>query len=66
MKNYDFYTRFGHGALKKYVEDYWQRFQTKSPHPSSSRVSASEYQQRIALPKVGKHNHFYTVEVALV
>jgi protein tyrosine phosphatase (PTP) superfamily phosphohydrolase (DUF442 family) len=34
MKNYDFYTRFGHGALKKYVEDYWQRLQTKTPHPS--------------------------------
>jgi protein tyrosine/serine phosphatase len=31
MKNYDFYTRFGHGALKKYVEDYWQRLQVKSP-----------------------------------
>jgi len=39
MKNYDFYTRFGHGALKKYVEDYWQRLQTKVPHPSSASVS---------------------------
>jgi protein tyrosine/serine phosphatase len=29
MKNYDFYTRFGHGALKTYVEDYWQHSQTK-------------------------------------
>ena len=34
MKNYDFYTRFGHGAIKKYVEDYWQRLQAKGPHPS--------------------------------
>jgi protein tyrosine/serine phosphatase len=34
MKNYDFYTRFGHGALKTYVEDYWKRFQTKTPNPS--------------------------------
>jgi protein tyrosine/serine phosphatase len=34
MRNYDFYTRFGHGALKKYVEDYWQRFQGKGPHAS--------------------------------
>ena len=25
MKAYDFYTRFGHGDMKKYVEDYWQR-----------------------------------------
>lgn len=35
MKNYDFYTRWGHGAIKKYVEDYWQRFQTKKPQPIS-------------------------------
>ena len=27
MKAYDFYTRFGHGSMKKYVEDYWQRIQ---------------------------------------
>ncbi|HKC62379.1 MAG TPA: tyrosine-protein phosphatase [Pyrinomonadaceae bacterium] len=30
MKDYDFYTRFGHGDLKKYVEDYWQHIQAKS------------------------------------
>ena len=24
MKAYDFYTRFGHGAMKQFVEDYWQ------------------------------------------
>ena len=30
MKNYDFYTRWGHGAIKTYVEDYWKRFQTKA------------------------------------
>ncbi len=28
MKTYDFYTRFGHGAMKKYVEDYWQHLHT--------------------------------------
>jgi protein tyrosine/serine phosphatase len=27
MKTYDFYTRWGHGDMKKYVEDYWQRIQ---------------------------------------
>jgi protein tyrosine/serine phosphatase len=40
MKNYDFYTRFGHGAIKKYVEDYWQRFQAKAaatPTPAISK-----------------------------
>ena len=30
MKNYDFYTRWGHGAIKDYVEDYWKRFQAKA------------------------------------
>jgi len=27
MKDYDFYTRFGHGDLKTFVEDYSKRFQ---------------------------------------
>ena len=36
MKNYDFYTRWGHGAIKKYVEDYWQRFKTKKTQPSTA------------------------------
>ena|SRR6266571_1512830 len=36
MKKYDFYTRWGHGAIKKYVEDYWQRFQAKGTKPSSA------------------------------
>ena len=28
MKDYDFYTRWGHGDMKKFVEDYWQGIQT--------------------------------------
>jgi protein tyrosine/serine phosphatase len=31
MKDYDFYTAWGHGDMKKYVEDYWQRIQTANP-----------------------------------
>jgi protein tyrosine/serine phosphatase len=35
MKNFDFYTRFGHGDMKKFVEDYWQQIQSKkSAHVS--------------------------------
>jgi len=30
MKDYDFYTRFGHGPMKKFVEDYWQQIQKSS------------------------------------
>ena len=43
MKNYDFYTRFGHGAMKKYVEDYWQRLKTKGPRPSVAPVSGQSH-----------------------
>jgi protein tyrosine/serine phosphatase len=39
MKNYDFYTRFGHGNMKKYVEDYWQRLVKRGASPNSSSVS---------------------------
>ena len=28
MKDFDFYTRWGHGAMKDYVQDYWQQVQT--------------------------------------
>jgi hypothetical protein len=41
MKNYDFYTRWGHGAIKKYVEDYWQRFQAKKSPPTSGNNKQS-------------------------
>jgi protein tyrosine/serine phosphatase len=27
MKQYDFYTRFGHGKLKDFVQNYWQQMQ---------------------------------------
>ena len=30
MKDYDFYTRFGHGDLKTFVEDYAQKMQSSS------------------------------------
>ena len=44
MKKYDFYTRFGHGAMKKFVEDYWQHIQTASatqPTAPSKSTSSS-------------------------
>jgi len=28
MNDYDFYTRWGHGAMKDYVQDYWQKVQS--------------------------------------
>ena len=42
MKDYDFYTRFGHGAMKDYVQDYWQQVQAGTIHTSTSvNVSTS-------------------------
>src|SRR3989454_4212251 len=35
MKDYDFYTRFGHGDLQKYVQDYAQRMPSATAAPSS-------------------------------
>jgi protein tyrosine/serine phosphatase len=29
MKDYDFYTSFGHGKMKDFVQDYWQQIQAK-------------------------------------
>jgi len=35
MQNYDFYTRWGHGEIKKYVEDYAKQFQAKNTPPKT-------------------------------
>jgi protein tyrosine/serine phosphatase len=37
MKTYDFYTRFGHGAMKKFVEDYWQQQAVQSPAAAATQ-----------------------------
>jgi protein tyrosine/serine phosphatase len=37
MKDYDFYTRWGHGDMKKYVEDYWQRIQSSAATATTGR-----------------------------
>lgn len=41
MKKYDFYTRFGHGDFKKFVEDYWQHIQAKGT--TGAAVSQSNH-----------------------
>src|SRR2546423_1576932 len=41
MKQYDFYTRFGHGDMKKYVEDYWQHIQTGQVKLVSATTAAT-------------------------
>ncbi|HXD33181.1 MAG TPA: tyrosine-protein phosphatase [Pyrinomonadaceae bacterium] len=39
MKQYDFYTRFGHGEMKKYVQDYWQHLQTPTTDVNKSAAA---------------------------
>lgn len=34
MKDYDFYTRWGHKAMKTFVFDYWKNLQTQRMHAS--------------------------------
>jgi protein tyrosine/serine phosphatase len=44
MKQFDFYTSWGHGDQKKYVEDYWQRVQSGQVHvaaPSATTAAAA-------------------------
>jgi protein tyrosine/serine phosphatase len=41
MKTYDFYTRWGHGSLKDYVEDYYNRIQTHQITVMSGGASSS-------------------------
>jgi len=41
MKDYDYYSRWGHGALGDYVKDYYQSFQTRSVNTSSGAASSN-------------------------
>src|SRR6266576_5899702 len=36
MKKYDFYTSWGHGPMKKYVEDYWTRMQSSTSEATAA------------------------------
>ena len=38
MKEYDFYSRWGHGPMKKFVQDYWEQRQTQ---PAASGTAAA-------------------------
>jgi protein tyrosine/serine phosphatase len=44
MKNYDFYTRFGHGEMKKFVEDYAVSFHAQHPVSGNSAAAGAKQQ----------------------
>ena len=41
MKKFDFYTSWGHGDYKKFVEDYWQQIQAKKAGAAAATATAS-------------------------
>ncbi len=42
MKDFDFYTRWGHGDFKKYVQDYWERKQANpATTPAAAQITAA-------------------------
>jgi protein tyrosine/serine phosphatase len=47
MKDYDFYTRFGHGCYKDYVYDYSRSLQARSqPRPAANAKTAGAAEQQ--------------------
>ncbi len=45
MKKFDFYTRWGHGAFKDFVKDYYEKIQIAKAAPSSATPSTSIHTQ---------------------
>jgi tyrosine-protein phosphatase SIW14 len=39
MKQYDFYTSWGHGAFKDFVKDYYEQMQAAATTPATPRVT---------------------------
>ncbi len=42
MKKYDFYTSWGHGDFKTFVEDYWQHIQTNGTTSAAAAATTSK------------------------
>jgi hypothetical protein len=40
MKDYDFYTSWGHGDFKVFVQDYWKQMQANGTAKASSATSS--------------------------
>src|SRR5437763_14892253 len=41
MKQYDFYTSWGHGDFKTFVEDYWKQIQARGPRNATTSAVAA-------------------------
>jgi hypothetical protein len=40
MKQYDFYTSWGHGDFKTFVEDYWKQVQARGTNTNATAATA--------------------------
>jgi protein tyrosine/serine phosphatase len=41
MKDYDFYTRWGHKAMKTFIFDYWKDLQSRRARPASAETQSN-------------------------
>jgi protein tyrosine/serine phosphatase len=48
MKQYDFYTSWGHGDFKTFVEDYWKQVQARGPRNATTTTAAKTTQATAA------------------
>jgi protein tyrosine/serine phosphatase len=52
MKQYDFYTSWGHGDFKTFVEDYWKQVQARGPRNATTTTTAAKTTQATAAEAV--------------
>ncbi len=48
MKQYDFYTRWGHGDFKTFVQDYAKQLQERQPEPAAAAAQAGSAEPVLA------------------
>jgi len=50
MKNYDYYSRWGHGAIKEYVQEYYEKMKLLEPVSAATLVNAEAGESQPATP----------------
>jgi protein tyrosine/serine phosphatase len=50
MKNYDYYSRWGHGAIKEYVQEYYEKMKLLEPVSTATLVTADASESEPATP----------------
>lgn len=55
MKKYDFYTSWGHGDFKTFVEDYWNQVQTRPAHVAATPANSISNSPAASILSVNHH-----------